>query len=333
MATTREAAGQGRGRAAAASHGRAKATTTAGGRSTRRRLRAASAVDAANARRPGRPAGARAVGRPRLPAAPRRIGKHPAAHQHAGRPGAVRRRLLRLAAEAADHPANASHVLGLPPSDHRVRHLARRIYATYAQLRHRADAPAAAARSTSRARSCAPAASAARTSFVALWERLRAEGRGIIAVSGHIGSIDLLAGAFALRGLPTYGLADDSAYPELFEVINAQRRRWGIEIIPWRNLRRVFSALREPACSAWCRLGLPAGRRAGAPLRRVDDAARRPGHARRQDRRGDRAGRQPARRATARYHARHYDPIEVADSAAGIAAARDPDRSPTRSRT
>ena len=29
--------------------------------------------------------------------------------------------------------------------------------------------------------------------------------------------------------------------------MNAQRRRWGIEVIPWRNLRRVFSALREPA--------------------------------------------------------------------------------------
>ena len=47
--------------------------------------------------------------------------------------------------------------------------------------------------------------------------------------------------------MPTYGLADDSAYPELFEEMNAQRRRWGIEIIPWRNMRRVFHALREPA--------------------------------------------------------------------------------------
>ena len=29
--------------------------------------------------------------------------------------------------------------------------------------------------------------------------------------------------------------------------MNAQRRRWGIEVIPWRNLRRVFQALRQPA--------------------------------------------------------------------------------------
>src|SRR4051812_26171328 len=30
--------------------------------------------------------------------------------------------------------SNASHVLGLPPSDRRVRHLARRVYATYARF-------------------------------------------------------------------------------------------------------------------------------------------------------------------------------------------------------
>ncbi|HEY7599998.1 MAG TPA: lysophospholipid acyltransferase family protein, partial [Candidatus Limnocylindrales bacterium] len=70
---------------------------------------------------------------------------------------------------------------------------------------------------------------------------------GTIAVSAHIGSIDLLAGAYALQGVRTYGLADDSAYPELFRELNAQRQRWGIEIIPWRNMRRVFAALREHA--------------------------------------------------------------------------------------
>ena len=143
--------------------------------------------------------------------------------------------------------SNASHVLGLPASDKRVRHLARRIYATYAtfilELMRLPSQPAD-----------EPIRLLAKLegdhggqSFIDLFGRLRAEKRGLIAVSAHIGSIDVLAGAFALRGLPTYGLADDSAYPELFEEMNAQRRRWNIEIIPWRNLRRVFSALREPA--------------------------------------------------------------------------------------
>ena len=151
-------------------------------------------------------------------------------------------------------------------------------------------------------------------SFVALFEQLRSEGRGLIAVSGHLGSIDVLAGAFALRGLPTYGLADDSAYPELFEEMNAQRRRWGIEVIPWRNLRKVFSALREPAI-----LGLVVdwGYRAdGIPVRLFGEWTTLPaGPAMLAAR--TKAAIVPVicrRLADGKYEARHYDPIEVADS-------------------
>lgn len=209
--------------------------------------------------------------------------------------------------------SNAAHVLGLPAGDRRVRHLARRIYATYAQFVIElmrlpslpADEPARLMRS---------GGEHGEESFAAIFERLRSDGHGLIAVSAHIGSIDILAGAVALRGLPTYGLADDSAYPELFEEMNANRRRWGIEVIPWRNLRRVFQALREPAIlglvvdwgyrpdgipvrifGEWTTL--PAGpamlaAKTGAAIvpvvcRRLDDGA---------------------------YEARHYEPIEVADS-------------------
>src|SRR4029079_7907591 len=110
------------------------------------------------------------------------------------------------------------------------------------------------------------------------------------------------------------GLADDSAYPELFEEMNAQRRRWGIEVIPWRNLRKVFSVLREPAI-----LGLVVdwGYRAdGIPVRLFGEWTTLP------------AG--PAMLAAktkaaivpvvcrrlpdGKYEARHYDPIEVTDS-------------------
>ena len=209
--------------------------------------------------------------------------------------------------------SNASHVLQLPASDKRVRHLARRIYATYSQfiieLMRLPSLPA-----DEPVRLMHSDGEFGEKSFVALFEKLRSEKRGLIAVSGHIGSIDLLAGAFALRGLPMYGLADDSAYPELFDELNAQRRRWKVEIIPWRNLRRVFSALREPAIlglvvdwgyrsddipvrlfGEWTTL--PAGpamlaartRAAIVPVvgRRLDDGT---------------------------YRARHYEPIEVADS-------------------
>lgn len=208
--------------------------------------------------------------------------------------------------------SNASQVLGLPPGDRRVRHLARRIYGTYSRFIIElmrlpslpADEPLRLLRSG--------AGEYGGDSFIALFERLRAEGRGLIAVSAHIGSIDLLAGAFALRGLPTYGLADDSAYPELFEEMNAQRRRWKIEVIPWRNLRRVFKALREPAI-----LGLVVdwGYRAdGVPVRLFGEWTTLPaGPAMLAAKTGAAIVPVVGRRMEdGSYEARHYDPIEVA---------------------
>jgi len=207
--------------------------------------------------------------------------------------------------------SNASQVLGLPAGDRRVRHLARRIYGTYSRFVIElmrlpslpADEPLRLVRSNAGGRDG--------DSFIALFERLRAEGRGLIAVSAHIGSIDLLAGAFALRGLPTYGLADDSAYPELFEEMNAQRRRWNIEVIPWRNLRRVFKALREPAI-----LGLVVDwgyRSDGVPVRLFGDWTTLPaGPAMLAARTGAAIVPVVCRRMEdGTYEARHYEPIEV----------------------
>ncbi len=142
--------------------------------------------------------------------------------------------------------SNASHVLGKPTSDPAVGRLARRIYATYAsftvELMRLPGLPA-----DEPLRLVAADGDHGGESFMALWERCRADGRGLIAVSGHIGSIEVFAAAFALRGVPTYGLADDTAYPELLARLNAQRERWGLKIINWRNLREVFRALRQPA--------------------------------------------------------------------------------------
>ncbi len=142
--------------------------------------------------------------------------------------------------------SNAARILGRPEDAPEVKRLARRIYVTYARFvvelmrlpAMAADAPQRLVRDEGE-RSGA--------SFMGLWERYRSDGRGLIAVSGHIGSIEVFAGAFAARGLPTYGLADDTAYPELFELLNGQRRRWGVGVIPWRNLRETYRVLREPA--------------------------------------------------------------------------------------
>ena len=209
--------------------------------------------------------------------------------------------------------ANAAHVLGLPVGHRQVRHLARRIYATYArfviELMRLPQLPA-----DEPARLMNMGGERGGDEFIALFERLRAKGRGMLVVSAHIGSIDVLAGAFALRGLPTYGLADDSAYPELFEEMNAQRRRWGIGVIPWRNLRRVFAALNEPGIVG---LVVDWGYRAdGIPVRLFGEWTTLPaGPALLAAKTG--APIVPVvcrRQADGTFDARFYDPIEVASA-------------------
>ena len=140
---------------------------------------------------------------------------------------------------------NAAHVLGLPPDHRDVAGLARGIYGTYSRFtievmrlpKLPGDEPAR----------LMITEGPHHERFMALWRRCEAEGRGIIAVSGHIGSIEVFAGAYARQGIPTYGLADDSAFPELFELLTASRARWGVTIIPWKKLREIFRVMRKPA--------------------------------------------------------------------------------------
>ncbi len=140
---------------------------------------------------------------------------------------------------------NAAHVLGLPPDHRDVAGLARGIYGTYSRFAIEvmrlpnlpADEPARLVVKEGQRHE----------RFMRLWRRCESEGRGIIAVSGHIGSIEVFAGAYAQEGIPTYGLADDSAFPELFELLNASRARWGVTVIPWKKLREIFRVMRSPA--------------------------------------------------------------------------------------
>ena len=159
--------------------------------------------------------------------------------------------------------------------------------------------------------------------FIALWERCRAEGRGIIVVSGHIGSIEIFAGAYAREASrPT---AWRTTRPSRScSSCSTPRARWGVTIIPWRDLRDIFRVMRSPVVlgmvvdwgyrtddlpvrlfGAWTTL--PAGpatlaARTGAVI--VPVAARR-----------ERDG---------RYHPAMSTPIEVAGRLAGHAGRRDP---------
>ena len=160
----------------------------------------------------------------------------------------------------------------------------------------------------------------------------RARKGGLIFALGHVGNNEAVAAAVARRGWPINVVADDSTFPEMFERFRRLREAWGVHVIPWRNLREIYTVLRRREMLALLdRLGLPVRRDPGPPLRRVDDAAGRPGDARRQDRLADPAGRDPPDAGRLRSTSRYAPPIEVALGVAGGPPAGDPGRSPTRS--
>lgn len=134
--------------------------------------------------------------------------------------------------------ANFGHVLGLPPGDPRVRRMALaayREYATYIVELMRLPR-------MSRERAAALVSDIELDRVLEIWQK--SEG-GLIFAVGHVGSNEAVAAGVAGRGLPISVVADDSAYPELFEDFRALRESWGIHVIPWRNLREIFAVLRK----------------------------------------------------------------------------------------
>jgi len=206
--------------------------------------------------------------------------------------------------------ANARHVLGLPAGHPRVGRLARDVYRAYAGYvvglmrlpALPADVPA---------RLVDVGGEHGLESFQRLHERLRAEGRAMIIVTLHVGSMETLAAAMASHGFPAYGVADDTAYPELYELLAEQRRRWGVQVIAWRNLREIHRVLRDAGILA---LLVDWGYRAdGIPVRFFGDWTTLPaGPAALAARTGATIVPVVNRRARdGRYHAEHGDPIEV----------------------
>lgn len=134
--------------------------------------------------------------------------------------------------------ANFAHVLNLPPDDRAVRRLALAAYRTYArylvELMRLPGGPDPGYAERVDLRGIEPAL-----------ERWQAVGRGIILTVGHVGSNEAVAAGIAHRGFPIAAVADDSAFPELFDLLRRQREAWGITIIPWRNLRELFGVLRR----------------------------------------------------------------------------------------
>ncbi len=133
--------------------------------------------------------------------------------------------------------SSLARVLGVDPSDPRVDRLGRRMYRNYA--RYLAE--------LMRLPTMDPADLAALVDLSAAdaLEEVRSRERGLIVVGAHVGHNEVGAAAVAERGWPVCVVADDSAYPELYEHLRAQREAWGIRLIPWTSLRELFGALRR----------------------------------------------------------------------------------------
>jgi KDO2-lipid IV(A) lauroyltransferase len=68
---------------------------------------------------------------------------------------------------------------------------------------------------------------------------------GLIVTVGHIGNNEAVAASIAGYDLPINVVADDSSFPEIFEILRQQRESWGVRVVPWRNLRAIFGVLRR----------------------------------------------------------------------------------------
>jgi KDO2-lipid IV(A) lauroyltransferase len=133
---------------------------------------------------------------------------------------------------------NFAHVLGKPPGSLEVKRKALAAYRSYARyvvelmrLPRLTDDQAEALVDTS--------------SLLPLEAYWKASGKGIILTSPHIGNLEGVARGIARHGWPIAAIADDTSFPELFELLRAQRKAWGVTLIPWRNLRDLFGVLRR----------------------------------------------------------------------------------------
>ncbi len=75
----------------------------------------------------------------------------------------------------------------------------------------------------------------------------RADAKGVLLCTVHVGGMDLLGPRLNLIGEPLHVVADDTSYGRLYDHLAAVRARQGIFLIGWRNLRGLFRALREQA--------------------------------------------------------------------------------------
>jgi KDO2-lipid IV(A) lauroyltransferase len=133
---------------------------------------------------------------------------------------------------------NFGHVLGLPPDHPRVRAEAMRAYMGYG--RYLVELMRLPGRPAGEVAGLVPELDV--DEVRRLW---RESPGGMILAVGHVGNNEAVAAAIADHGMPISVVADDSSFPEIYEILRRQREAWSVTIIAWRNLREIFGVLRR----------------------------------------------------------------------------------------
>jgi len=133
--------------------------------------------------------------------------------------------------------ANLARPLGAAPTDRRTRAAARRAFRNYAKylvdimrIGEMTDAQVA---------------DLVRIDDLEILDAARAEGKGVVLCTVHVGGMDIVGTGLRLEGQSLHVVADDTTYGRLYDHLEAVRRRHHIFLIGWRNLRGIFRALRD----------------------------------------------------------------------------------------
>ena len=71
------------------------------------------------------------------------------------------------------------------------------------------------------------------------------EGKGVLICAVHVGAMDMLAPAMMVEGEKLSAVGDDTTYGRLYDHLAAVRGAYGVDVIGWRNLRRLYKVLRD----------------------------------------------------------------------------------------
>lgn len=78
-----------------------------------------------------------------------------------------------------------------------------------------------------------------------LLDDFRTRGQAAIFVGFHAGNNELGAAALGERRYDVSVVADDTAFPEMYERLRRIRASWGIKVIDWKAIREVFGAMKR----------------------------------------------------------------------------------------